>query len=132
MPYNCSEKEGLLMLFQIGAAVIVFIHFAFVLFAVVGAVFVFKRPKLVCLHLPVLVWAAGVELSGVICPLTPLELMLRQRAGLAGYKESFVEHYFIPVLYPDALTRNVQIVLGVGLLLINVIIYSLAILRKRR
>jgi hypothetical protein len=118
------------MLFQIGAVAVVFIHFAFVLFVAVGAALVFKWPKLIWLHLPALVWAVGIELSGLVCPLTPLELVLREHAGLAGYKESFVEHYLILVLYPEALTRNVQIALGVGLLLINMLFYVLVFLKK--
>ncbi len=56
----------------------------------------------------------GIELSGYICPLTPLENRLRQLGGEAGYAGGFVEHYLLPVIYPLGLTREWQIALGLG------------------
>src|SRR2546422_7526327 len=34
----------------------------------------------------------AIEYGGWICPLTPLENSLRERAGLEGYRGGFVEH----------------------------------------
>ena len=54
-----------------------------------------------------------------ICPLTPLENHLRTLGGQAGYADSFVEHYIMPVLYPTGLTAQHQLVLGLGVIAVN-------------
>ena len=51
-------------------------------------------------HLPALLWGIYREFAGVICPLTPVEIHLRQFAGQAGYEGDFVTHYLVPILYP--------------------------------
>jgi len=60
---------------------------------------------------------------GLICPLTPFEIYLRNRAGLEGYSGGFIENYLIPVIYPAGLTQQVQWVLGTVLLIFNALIY---------
>jgi hypothetical protein len=82
-------------------------------------------------HLPVLAWAAYIELSAGICPLTPLENSLRQAAGESGYSGSFIEHYLVPVVYPPGLTSGTQLWLATSLLLLNGLIYSYVIARRR-
>ncbi len=49
-------------------------------------------------------WGFWVEMSGQICPLTPLEIHLRHLAGEAGYQGGFLDHYLVPLLYPPGLT----------------------------
>ncbi|HPF27615.1 MAG TPA: DUF2784 domain-containing protein [Steroidobacteraceae bacterium] len=39
---------------------------------------------------------------GAICPLTTLEMWLREQAGLTSYSGSFIEHWLQRVLYYDA------------------------------
>jgi hypothetical protein len=83
------------------------------------------------LHIPCALWGATVELMGWICPLTPLEQGLRQRAGEGNYGTSFLEHYVIPLLYPGALTREMQLGLGLGVVLLNLVVYALVWRRRR-
>jgi Protein of Unknown function (DUF2784) len=112
------------------ADLVVLIHFAFVLFVVLGGLLVLRWPKMMYLHLPAAVWGAVIELAGGICPLTPLENSLRRSAGLAGYEGGFVEHYILPVLYPTGLTRGVQLTLGMLVIGINVAIYAWVMARR--
>jgi hypothetical protein len=112
------------------ADLVVVIHFAFVLFVVLGGLLVLRWPWLAYVHLPAAVWGTLIEFAGWICPLTPLEKSLRQGAGGEGYSGSFVEHYILPLLYPTALTRNIQLLLGTGVLLVNLVIYAF-VLRRR-
>lgn len=77
----------------------------------------------VWLHVPAALWAVLIELSGWICPLTPLENRLRELGGEAGYSGSFVERYLVPALYPPELTRDVQVALGLLVLLVNGLVY---------
>ena len=104
-------------------------HLAFVVFAVLGGFLVFRWRRVVWLHVPAVAWAVLVELAGWICPLTPLENWLRVEHGTGAYHGGFVEHYFLPILYPAELTRELQIVLGALVLLINFSIYGWLIRR---
>ena len=102
------------------------VHLLFVLFAVAGGLLLFRWPRWAWLHLPAAAWAAFVELAGVYCPLTPLEIALRERVGVAGYEDGFVSHYILPVLYPAGLTSDIQVVLGIGVVTLNGVVYLLA------
>jgi len=84
------------------------------------------------LHLPAAVWGVLIELCGMICPLTPLEVRLRILAGDAGYSGGFVEHYLLPILYPSGLARGQQLWLGVIVGLLNLGVYGLLVWRIRR
>lgn len=112
------------MLYRAAADAVLVLHFAFVLFILLGGLLVLRRPKLAWLHAPAVAWAAFVEFSGRICPLTPLENALRQASGDAGYVGDFLEHYIVIVLYPEALTRNLQVLFGAAVLLVNVALYG--------
>jgi uncharacterized protein DUF2784 len=112
------------MLDRIAADAVLVLHFAFVVFVVLGGALVLRWPKLAWIHLPAVVWAALVEVNGWICPLTPLEVSFRKASGEAGYAGDFLEHYLVALLYPEGLTREMQIVLGIAVVAINVAIYA--------
>ena len=101
----------------------VLLHALFILFVLGGGFLVLRWPRLAWLHLPAALWGGVVELTAGICPLTDLELYWRRRGGEAGYSGSFIEHYLEPLIYPSALTAELQIVLGLGVLLLNGAIY---------
>ncbi len=113
------------MIYSLLAECLVLVHFAFVAFVLVGGLLVLWKPFLRWLHLPAVAWAALIEFSGWICPLTPWEQALRLKGGQAGYTGGFVEHYLIPVLYPAGLTQGVQVVLGILVVAVNVGIYTI-------
>lgn len=119
------------MLYRALADAVVVLHFGFVLFVVLGGLFALRWPRAAWLHLPAALWGAGIELVGGICPLTPLEVRLRRLGGEAGYAGGFVEHYVLPVLYPETLTRDIQYVLGGIVVGLNVLIYTLVYRRRR-
>ncbi|HVO27602.1 MAG TPA: DUF2784 domain-containing protein [Candidatus Margulisiibacteriota bacterium] len=111
------------MLFQAVADLVVLIHLAFIVFVVLGGVLAMRWRWIAWVHLPALVWSALLEFCGWICPLTPLENWLRRAGGASGYSGGFVEQYVLPIVYPAALTREAQIVLGLLLCLLNAAIY---------
>jgi hypothetical protein len=119
------------MLFRALADLTVVLHLAFVLFVVFGGLLVTRWPRVAWVHLPAALWGAWIEFAGWICPLTPLENWFRERGGGVGYTSSFVERYVVPTLYPASLSREMQWALGGFVVLVNVVIYFMA-LRGRR
>ena len=113
------------------ADLVVILHVCFVFFVLLGGFLVLWKPCMVWYHVPAVIWGVGIEFLGWICPLTPLENMLRARGGEAGYATGFVEHYIVPILYPEALTRKMQIGLGIIVLGVNTVLY-LALWQKIR
>jgi hypothetical protein len=116
-------------------AVLMF-HALFIAFAVFGGLIaIWQRGKAyrfwLYLHLACAAWAATVVIMGWTCPLTPLEQTLRQAAGEQGYKSSFIEHYLLAAIYPEGLTRPIQIALGIGVLVFNALVYGFAWFLKR-
>lgn len=120
------------MVYDLLADLVLGIHFLFVVFSILGALSVIHWPKVAWAHIPAVAWAAWIELSGNICPLTPLENGLRIRGGGTGYAGDFVGHYLLELLYPEGLTRAVQILIGLAVLAINLIIYGYVFFRRRR
>jgi len=114
------------------ADAVVVAHLAFIVFVVIGGAMVVAWPRLAWLHLPAVAWAAYVEFTSTICPLTPLENFLRTRAGQAGYQGDFIEHYVVPIVYPPGLTPHVQTLLGIIVVAVNVFFYGWAWRRARR
>jgi len=119
------------MAYRLAADAVVALHLAFIVFAVAGGLLVLRDRRVAWLHLPAVAWVVWLELTGALCPLTPLENALRQRAGAGGYSGGFIEHYLLPIIYPAGLTADVQTWLGAGALLLNVAIYAWAWRRRR-
>ncbi len=120
------------MIYRLLADAVLVLHLLFVVFALLGGLLVLWRRALLWLHLPSLAWAAAVEATGWICPLTPLENRLRRMAGEAGYEGGFLEHYLLPLLYPEDLTRALQWQLLGILLIVNLAVYAMVWRHYRR
>lgn len=114
------------------ATLVVIGHFAFIVFVMFGGLLALRWPRATWIHIPLFLWGCYVELAGEVCPLTPLENRFRRLAGEAEYAGSFIEHYLLPIIYPQGLTRTVQVVLGAGLVCLNVAVYGWVVLRRRR
>ena len=117
---------------RLAADAVLVLHGAFIAFAVLGGLLALWKRGWMLLHLPALAWAAFVMVSGRICPLTPLETRLRRAAGEEGYSGGFIDHYLAGAIYPEGLTRTVQIGLGVAVVVFNLGIYLLVLRRRGR
>jgi hypothetical protein len=116
----------------VAADALLIAHLAFVLFVVAGGLLVYRWPRLAWLHVPAFAWGAVIEFKNWVCPLTPLEQRLRLAAGEGGYGGGFVEHYLLPLIYPEGLTREIQLGLGLFVLAVNALVYGVWIGRKWR
>jgi hypothetical protein len=120
------------VIFHILADALVCLHLGFVLFVGLGGFLVFRWPKVAWAHLPAVAWGGLIEITGRVCPLTPLENQLRMAGGGTGYEGGFVERYVVPIIYPPGLTRGMQLALGISIFALNVAIYSVVFLKSAR
>ena len=100
-------------------------HFIFILFVIFGGLLFFIFSKIIYVHLPALVWGIYIELTNSICPLTYLENWFLYRGGLTTYSGNFINEYLYKVIYPDDLTTDIQIYLGITLIVFNISIYGM-------
>lgn len=119
------------MIYRLLADFVLILHLLFIGFVIFGGLIAFRSPRLALIHIPAACWGAFIELTERVCPLTVIEVELRRIAGDAGYSESFIEHYLLPIIYPAGLTRNIQFGLAGIVILINVAIYGWSLYRLR-
>ena len=117
------------------ADAVLVLHALFIVFAVFGGLLTYKKAQwkklLLIIHVACAAWAATVVIMGWTCPLTPLEQQLRLAAGQQGISSSFIEHYLLAMIYPDGLTRGVQMALGAGVVIFNALVYGFYVLKSR-
>jgi Protein of Unknown function (DUF2784) len=106
------------------ADLVLIVHLAFVVFVLCGGLLVWKWRWIAWLHLPAVVWGIVVEFAGWICPLTPLENWLREQGGGSGDEHDFISRHLLPILYPGELTRDIQLLFGTVVIVLNAAVYS--------
>lgn len=120
------------MTYALAADAVLVLHLAFILWTAFGGIAALVRSRLAFLHLPAVAWGMYVSLTGRLCPLTPLEQRLRLAAGEQGYAGGFIDHYLIAIIYPEGLTRAMQVGIGIALLALNLCLYGALLYRKKR
>ena len=120
------------MIHRLAADAVLLLHLGFILFVLLGGVLAVRWRWAPLLHLPAAAWGVYIELSGGLCPLTPLENRLRIAAGEAGYSGGFIEHYLLALIYPAGLTQDVQYVLAAIVVGVNALAYGGVWRRRRR
>ena len=118
------------MFFRLAADAVLLLHLGFILFVALGALPALRWRRLVFVHLPVLAYGLGIELIGWMCPLTPLEATLHDRALAAGVGPNGFSRFIEALIYPAGLTREFQFLLAALLLAGNLVVY-LYLLRRR-
>ena len=111
------------MLYQLAADIVVLVHVAFVAFVGFGVIAVWRWSQLAWVHVPAVLWGITVELTGGVCPLTPLEHWLLMQGGQMGYQGAFLTYYLSPLLYPTGLTVDWQLFLASFAAILNMIGY---------
>ena len=106
-------------------------HAAAVVLLLTGGLLALRHPRVLWVHLPVLVGIGAVYLAGADCPLTTLEQALRTRAGADLYPGGFLDHYVLGPLRIDRSTTVTQIALPVVALLPNAAAVALLVRRRR-
>ena len=88
------------------------LHTLFIGFVVLGLPLIFigakrgwhwvRNFRLRLLHLLAIAVVVAQAWMGVLCPLTDVEMLLRQRAGENSYSESFIQHWLHKLIYYEA------------------------------
>ncbi len=119
------------MIYRALADLVLVLHLAFIVFVVAGGLLALRWRWAPLVHLPAALWGVVVQVSGRVCPLTPLENALLSAAGEAGYAGGFIEHYLVPTIYPVALSPQVGLLLASLVVLANALAYSMVWWRYR-
>lgn len=100
------------MLWTFAADAVLFLHLCVVIFVVLGLLLIvlgnlrgwrFANAWWFRLsHLATIVVVVAQSWLGMVCPLTTLELWLRERAGEATYAGGFIEYWMSRLLYFEA------------------------------
>ena len=120
------------MVWDLMADGVVIVHGLFILFVAFGGLLALRRRRWIYLHIPAVIWGILVETIDLTCPLTPLENTLRRLAATTGYQGGFIDHYLIPVIYPEGLTRTHQVILAAAVAVINGAVYAYIWTRRGR
>ena len=96
-------------LFLIAADLVLTLHVLFVAFVIVGLILIFvgwpgnwrwvRNRRFRILHLVAIAVVVIQSWVGVLCPLTKIEMTLRQRAGDTTYSGAFIAHWLENILY---------------------------------
>jgi hypothetical protein len=99
-------------MYELLATLTLIIHFLFIIFVIFGGLLFFIKPWTLYFHVPAFLYGVYIEFTQSVCPLT------------------YLENYLYAIIYPVNLTKEIQISLGITLLIINGIIYGFIIKRK--
>jgi ABC-type multidrug transport system permease subunit len=99
-------------LYSLLADLVLITHVSFVLFVVIGLVVILtggalgwkfvRNPWFQAFHLASIGLVVVQAWLGIICPLTKLEMYLREQAGDATYEGTFIAHWLHKLLYYHA------------------------------
>jgi hypothetical protein len=119
-------------MYRLLADLVFVLHLAFILFVIGGGFLGWRWPRMAIPHLAAIIWGLAIEFLPFVppCPLTPLEQMLLHKAGEEGYRGGFVDHYIVPLIYPEV-TPQFHCEAGVFLLVMNLCVYGVMIVRMR-
>ena len=112
-------------MYELFANLTLIMHLIFILFVIFGGLLFFIFSKIIYIHLPALLWGIYIELTNSVCPLTFLENWFLFKGELTTYSNGFINNYIFPIIYPGSLNNEIQIYLGLSLIVINILIYGL-------
>ena len=116
------------MLYKILADFVVLVHFCWIIFLIAG-VFLGRGYRHVRIfHIAGLLFAVLLQVFGWYCPLTYVEIWLREKHDPSiTYKGSFIIHYVEKLVYVE-LTREIVFVLTLMLVAVSAFVH----LKKRK
>ena len=117
-------------MYEFLAKIVLLIHLFFIFFVVIGAFSYLIKLKLLYLHLLSLGWGIYIQFTSSICPLTYLENWLLIKGKASFYDGGFIENYVMRIVYPEGINSNIQMILGIILVILNIFFYALVFYLK--
>jgi hypothetical protein len=111
------------MMWRMLARFIAFIHVAYVVWVVLGALAVIRWPHLIWVHLAAVVWAVATMGFDLGCPLTPWEKTAWIRGGRVPYDEGFLQHHVLRTRFDSSHSRRNHALLGLFVFVLNAGLY---------
>lgn len=111
------------MLYNAIATSLAVFHLTFIVFVAIGALLVLRWRWVMYIQLPAAFWGAFIEIMQWECPLTRWENLALRRAGQAGYSGGFIAHYLFGIIYPNGLSRGVEIAIAIFVTVVNSAVY---------
>ncbi|GAB4388679.1 MAG: hypothetical protein Kow0025_09400 [Thermodesulfovibrionales bacterium] len=110
-------------LYRALADAVVLVHFLWIVFLVLGGIWGRRSRPVRAFHISGLALAVLVQASGWYCPLTYLEVYLREKGDPSGaYEGSFIARYAEDLVYLD-LSRGLVAALTAALCALNAWLY---------
>ncbi len=119
-------------MYEFLASLTLIIHFLFIIFVIFGGLLFFIKAWTLYFHIPAFIYGAYMEFTQTICPLTYLENYLLTKANLATYSITFIQNYLYAIIYPFNLTKDLQINLGISLIVLNAVIYGVVVIKYKK
>lgn len=111
------------MIYKVLADGMVLIHFLWIVFLFLGAIWGIKNKAIKIFHLSGLAFAFLIQISNWYCPLTYLEIWLRSKHNpTLSYTGSFIIYYVEKMVYLE-LARSVIILFTLILCAFNLWVY---------
>ena len=117
-------------MYEFLAKIVLLIHLFFIFFVVIGALSYLICSKFLYWHLLALGWGLYVEFTSSICPLTYLENWFLVKGKASFYDGGFIENYIMRIVYPEGINPDIQMILGIFLLILNIFFYALVFYLK--
>ncbi|MEW6570290.1 MAG: DUF2784 domain-containing protein [Nitrospirota bacterium] len=112
------------MFYRFAADFVVLLHFLWILFLIFGAFAGRKYRVVKILHISGLCFAVVMQIFGWYCPLTYVEIWLRQKHDPSlSYSGSFIIHYVEKVVYIE-LSRWIIFALTITIILLSAYLYT--------
>ena len=119
-------------MYEFLATLTLIVHFLFIVFVIFGGLLFFIKAWTLYFHIPAFIYGAYMEFTQTICPLTYLENYLLTKANLATYSTTFIQNYRYAIIYPFNLTKDLQINLGISLIVLNAVIYGIVVIKYKK
>ncbi|MCE5313085.1 MAG: DUF2784 domain-containing protein [Nitrospiraceae bacterium] len=111
------------MIYRILADLTVALHFGWILFLIFGCFLGIRYRWIRIIHIAALAFAVLINATGTVCPLTHLEIWLRQKHDPAlSYAGSFIVHYIEKIIY-FTLPESSLAALTIALAGLNIYVY---------
>ncbi|MBE2997293.1 DUF2784 domain-containing protein [Nocardiopsis sp. HNM0947] len=120
------------MFYQLVGETAMILHFAYVVYVVLGGFVTWRWPRTFWIHLPVAGYALSINTVGWECPLTHVENWGRVNAGQSGTGDvGFIDHYLTGVIYPQEHALTAKVLAGVSVAVSWAGLFAQVWLRRR-